>query len=93
MSSYYTIYVSNLPSEPITLIRQNLYALFSTYGEVLDINTKKELPRQAFVVLNDEDAGRLALRELEGFEFFGKKLKVEVAKQKSHLVENLENGA
>lgn len=89
--NYNTLYVSNLPSDNISLIRQNLYVLFSTYGEVLDINTKKELPRQAFVILNDENSSKLALRELQGIEFLGNKLNIEVAKSKSKLVESLES--
>lgn len=57
-------------------LRRSLYALFATYGEVIDIVTKKEerMREQAFVVYNDVASATAALRSLNGFIFYDKNL-------------------
>jgi RNA recognition motif-containing protein len=50
--------------------------LFSTYGSVLDINVLRtaKMRGQAHVVFKDVQTAVQAMRNLEGFEFFGKNI-------------------
>jgi RNA recognition motif-containing protein len=57
-------------------LKRNLYMLFATYGVVLDVVALKttKMRGQAHVVFRDVDTSTQALRALDGFEFFGKKM-------------------
>lgn len=73
-----SLYISNLPTSKIQKpdLRTALYALFSTYGPVLDVvalRTEK-MRGQAHIVYRDIQAATQAMRALQGFEFFGKEL-------------------
>lgn len=72
------LYCTNLPDRRIQKndLRTALYALFSTYGTVLDVVTMKtvKMRGQAHIVFKDVQASTQALRALQGFEFFGKQM-------------------
>ena len=72
----FRLYCTNLPDRRIQKqdLRTALYALFSTYGTVLDIVCMKtnKMRGQAHIVFRDVQASTQALRALQGFEFFGK---------------------
>jgi len=71
------LYVTNLPEKKInkTELKRALYMLFSTYGPVLDIVTRRMNMRgQAHVVYRDIQTSTQAMRALQGFDFFGKEM-------------------
>lgn len=81
-----TLYVHNL-NDKINrdLLKHHLFLLFSTYGEVFDINMK--MRGQAHVVLQSEAAAARALKALLLTLLFGKKMKIEFAKAKTKCIE------
>ncbi|KAF2265596.1 RNA-binding domain-containing protein [Lojkania enalia] len=88
-----TLYVHNLPDAPRNRdLKRSLYMLFATYGVVLDVITikNKKMRGQAHVVFRDIDSSTQAMRALQGFNFFGKDMKIEYAKSKSHTFAKLE---
>ncbi|KAK4983546.1 hypothetical protein LTR50_007154 [Elasticomyces elasticus] len=85
-----SLYLSNLPDKlPKEDLRRSLYYLFTTYGSVLDIVALKtpKLRGQAHVLFKDVTSATMALRALQGFEFFGKKM---YAKTKSDYLAKLD---
>lgn len=72
-----------------------MYMLFSTYGPVLDIVTTRvgskgqKMRGQAHVVFRDVQTSTQAMRALQGFDFFGKELKIVYAKGTSHIIPRL----
>ncbi|KAG5933650.1 hypothetical protein E4U60_004350 [Claviceps pazoutovae] len=89
-----TLYVTNLPSSKIQKadLRTALYMLFSTYGPVLDVVALKTMNMrgQAHIVFRDVQTATQAMRSLDGQEMFGRKLKIQYAKSKSHFVAKLD---
>lgn len=77
-----------------TELRRQLYALFSTYGKVIDVvATRAEGGRgQAFVVFQNLASATAARRALEGFEFHERGLQISYAKSKSRATIVLERG-
>jgi len=73
-----TLYINNLPSAKLQKadLRISLYALFSTYGPVLDVVALKttKMRGQAHIVFRDIQAATQAMRALQGFDFFGKEM-------------------
>lgn len=69
------MYVTNIPSTKIQKedLRRSLYILFSTYGAVLDVVALRTMKMrgQAHIVFRDVQTATMAMRELQGFEFFG----------------------
>ena len=55
-------------------LKQSLYALFTTYGFVLDIVATKigTMRGQAFIVFNEVPSAAAAMRALQGFNFYDK---------------------
>ncbi|GAQ86276.1 putative RNA recognition motif containing protein [Klebsormidium nitens] len=84
-----TIYVSNL-NEKIKKeeMKKSLYAVFSQFGKILDIVNLKtlKLRGQAWVVFDDITAATNALRQMQGFPFYDKPMKIAYAKTKSDAV-------
>jgi hypothetical protein len=84
-----TIYVSNL-NEKIKKdeMKKSLYAVFSQFGKILDIVNLKtlKLRGQAWVVFDDITAATNALRQMQGFPFYDKPMKIGYAKTKSDAV-------
>ncbi|KAK3310101.1 uncharacterized protein B0T15DRAFT_387341 [Chaetomium strumarium] len=89
-----TLYVTNLPSAKIQKedLRTALYMLFSTYGAVLDVVALKTMKMrgQAHIVYKDIQTATQAMRSLDGFEFFGRPMKISYAKSKSNIVAKLD---
>lgn len=70
-----------------------LTELFSEYGTILEIVAKKNLKAkgQAFIVFDDPESAEKAIEEVQGFEIFGKEMRLEKARTKSDaFVENTE---
>ena len=73
----FRLYVSNLTDKLQKAdLRLSLYALFSTYGPVLDVVAlmTMKMRGQAHIVYRDIQASTQAMRSLQGFEFFGKEM-------------------
>ncbi|KAI9664861.1 MAG: U2 snRNP complex subunit msl1 [Bathelium mastoideum] len=88
-----TLYCKNLPDKMQKEdLRRALYALFSTYGPVLDIVALKtpNMRGQAHVVFRDIQASGYAKQALNNFNFFGKDMKIEYAKGKSNTIAKLD---
>ncbi|KAJ9660126.1 hypothetical protein H2201_007033 [Coniosporium apollinis] len=88
-----TLYLSNLPDKLQKAdLRRSLYMLFSTYGPVLDVVALKtsKMRGQAHVVFRDVQAASQAMRQLQGWDFFGKEMKIAYAKGKSDTIAKLD---
>lgn len=55
-------------------LKRSLYALFSQFGQILDIVAMKTMKMrgQAFVIFRELAAATNALRQLQGFPFYNK---------------------
>ncbi|CAL5867719.1 uncharacterized protein PFLUO_LOCUS1938 [Penicillium psychrofluorescens] len=87
-----TLYCTNLPDKLRKYdLRLSLYALFSTYGPVLDVVAMKtnKMRGQAHIVFKDVQASTQALRALQGFDFFGREMKIVYAKGQSNVIAKL----
>ncbi|OAX78007.1 hypothetical protein ACJ72_07688 [Emergomyces africanus] len=87
-----TLYCTNLPDKlKKPDLRLALYTLFSTYGTVLDVVAIKtaKMRGQAHVVFRDIQASTQAMRALQGFEFFGKEMKIVYGKGSSDIIAKL----
>ncbi|KAL4951189.1 hypothetical protein BDW69DRAFT_42241 [Aspergillus filifer] len=87
-----TLYCTNLTDKLRKPdLRLSLYTLFSTYGTVLDIVAMKteKMRGQAHIVFRDVQASTQAMRALQGFEFFGKPMKIVYAKGTSDVIARL----
>ncbi|KAF2273561.1 U2 small nuclear ribonucleoprotein B [Westerdykella ornata] len=81
-----TVYVNNLEERiKIDTMKQALHAVFDHYGPILDIVAKKSLKRkgQAFIVFDSQKSCLDAIEEMTGFEMYGKKMRVTLAKTHS----------
>lgn len=88
-----TLYCKNLPDKlQKANLRRSLYLLFATYGPILDIVALKtpKMRGQAHIVFRDVQASTQAMRALQGFEFFGKEMKLSYAKSKSVTISKLD---
>ena len=58
----------------ISELKKSLYAIFSQFGQILDIVALKSLKMrgQAFVIFKDINSGTNALRSMQGFPFYDK---------------------
>ncbi|KYQ93020.1 U2 small nuclear ribonucleoprotein B [Tieghemostelium lacteum] len=88
-----TIYINNL-YEKISkkkLVEQ-LYSLFTKYGSILEIIASKSDKKrgQAFVVFQDLTSASNALREMNGFKFLDKPMRIQYSKNKSDAVAKLD---
>ncbi|PKY04012.1 RNA binding domain protein [Aspergillus campestris IBT 28561] len=87
-----TLYCTNLPDKLRKYdLRLSLYTLFSTYGVVLDVVAMKtqKMRGQAHIVFKDVQSSTQAMRALQGFEFFGKQMKIVYAKGSSNVIAKL----
>ncbi|KAI0701165.1 hypothetical protein BC835DRAFT_1265322 [Cytidiella melzeri] len=82
-----TLYIKNLNDKvQKEELRQQLFALFTTYGRVLDVVALKtqKMRGQAFIVFSDLAGATAALRACEGIVFYDKPMHIEYAKTKSY---------
>eukprot|EP00929_Paragymnodinium_shiwhaense_P062545 TRINITY_DN31218_c0_g1_i1.p1 TRINITY_DN31218_c0_g1~~TRINITY_DN31218_c0_g1_i1.p1 ORF type:complete len:210 (-),score=40.21 TRINITY_DN31218_c0_g1_i1:97-726(-) len=72
-----TVYVGNLPDD---IRRRDLQYLFEEFGNVRHVDIKQGAPNQAFAFLDfDDDRGAwAAVRQLNGYDFEGELLRVEL---------------
>jgi len=85
----HTLYINNL-FEKLKKedLKKSLYHLYSTYGNVLDIVANKtyKLGGQAWIIYDDLSGSTKALKEMQGFMFYGKPMRVSFAKAKSDVI-------
>lgn len=88
----HTIYINNL-NEKVKKdeLKKSLYAIFSQFGQILDIVALKTLKMrgQAFVVFKDINSSTNALRSMQGFPFYDKPMRIQYAKTDSDAVAKL----
>lgn len=84
-----TIYINNL-NEKIKKeeLKKSLYAIFSQFGQILDIVALKTLKMrgQAFVIFKEIASSTNALRSMQGFPFYDKPMRIQYAKQDSDMI-------
>ncbi|THH10236.1 hypothetical protein EW145_g1455 [Phellinidium pouzarii] len=84
-----TLYINNL-NDKINKdeLRAQLFALFMTYGRVIDVVAQKgkKMKGQAFLVFADLAEATAAMRACEGILFYDKPLHIHYAKTKSYAV-------
>ena len=84
-----TLYVNHLNEKiKIDLLRENLYYLFSQFGDVLEINLRKsrKMRGQAFIVYKDINEATRAKVSLNNFLFLGSRINVDYARTKSDII-------
>ncbi|KAF8138541.1 hypothetical protein EV363DRAFT_1314227 [Boletus edulis] len=82
-----TLYINNLNDKVDTQeLRSQLYALFTTYGKVMDVVASKapKMRGQAFLAFTDLTAATTAMRACEGMVFYEKPMRISYAKSKSY---------
>ncbi len=69
-------------------LKKSLYAIFSQFGQILDIVALKTLKMrgQAFVIFSDVTSASNALRSMQGFPFYDKPMRIQYAKETSDLI-------
>lgn len=69
-------------------MKKSLYAIFSQFGQILDIVALKTLKMrgQAFVIFNDVNSASNALRSMQGFPFYDKPMRIQYAKIESDII-------
>ncbi|PBK72691.1 RNA-binding domain-containing protein [Armillaria solidipes] len=82
-----TLYINNL-NDKVNKdeLRTQLFALFTTYGKLVDIVASKSpaMRGQAFLVFTDLAGATAALRACEGMMFYDKPMHIDYAKTKSY---------
>ena len=90
---HHTLYLSNIDwSIKKPVLRRALYTLFSRHGKILDVVAlrKDGLRGQAWIIFEDVAAATAALQADQGFEFFGRGLKIAYANEKSDRIAKME---
>ncbi|KAF7650763.1 hypothetical protein LDENG_00121040 [Lucifuga dentata] len=85
----HTIYINNINDKvKKEELMRSLYALFSQFGQVVDIVALKTMKMrgQAFVVFKELAASTNALRQLQGFPFYNKPMRIQYAKTDSEVI-------
>ncbi|XP_003425274.1 U1 small nuclear ribonucleoprotein A isoform X1 [Nasonia vitripennis] len=84
-----TIYINNL-NEKIKKdeLKKSLYAIFSQFGQILDIVALKTLKMrgQAFVIFKEIASATNALRSMQGFPFYDKPMRINYSKTDSDII-------
>ncbi|KAI5644167.1 RNA recognition motif domain-containing protein [Phthorimaea operculella] len=88
----HTIYINNL-NEKIKKdeLKKSLYAIFSQFGQILDIVALKTLKMrgQAFVIFKEIASATVALRSMQGFPFYDKPMRIQYCKTDSDVIAKL----
>ncbi|XP_044045347.1 U2 small nuclear ribonucleoprotein B'' [Siniperca chuatsi] len=85
----HTIYINNINDKvKKEELKRSLYALFSQFGQIVDIVAMKTMKMrgQAFVVFKELTAATNALRQLQGFPFYNKPMRIQYAKTDSEVI-------
>lgn len=85
----HTIYINNL-NEKVKKddLKKSLYAIFSQFGQILDIVALKTLKMrgQAFVIFKEISSATNALRTMQGFPFYDKPMRIAYSKTDSDVI-------
>ncbi|KAM3960769.1 U1 small nuclear ribonucleoprotein A snf [Aphomia sociella] len=85
----HTIYINNL-NEKIKKeeLKKSLYAIFSQFGQILDIVALKTLKMrgQAFVIFKEIASATVALRSMQTFPFYDKPMRIQYSKTDSDVI-------
>lgn len=88
-----TVYINNL-NEKIKkdALKKSIYSVFSQFGKIVDVVCCRglKLRGQAWVVFADVGAATNALRQMQGFPFYDKPMRIAFAKSKSDMVAKAE---
>ncbi|KAJ8608428.1 hypothetical protein CTAYLR_010330 [Chrysophaeum taylorii] len=88
-----TVYINNL-NEKIKkeVLKKSLYSVFSQFGKILDIVCCRgiRLRGQAWVVFAEVGSATNALRQMQGFPFYDKPMRIAFAKVKSDIVAKID---
>ncbi|KAE8600959.1 hypothetical protein XENTR_v10013476 [Xenopus tropicalis] len=85
----HTVYINNLCDKvKKPELKRSLYALFSQFGHVVDIVALKTMKMrgQAFVIFKELSSATNALRQLQGFPFYNKPMRIQYAKSDSDVI-------
>uniref|UniRef100_A0A3P8UIT8 Small nuclear ribonucleoprotein polypeptide B2 n=1 Tax=Cynoglossus semilaevis TaxID=244447 RepID=A0A3P8UIT8_CYNSE len=85
----HTVYINNINDKvKKEELKRSLYALFSQFGQILDIVAMKTIKMrgQAFVIFKELAAATNALRQLQGFPFYNKPMRIQYAKTDSDII-------
>ncbi|NP_001088194.1 small nuclear ribonucleoprotein polypeptide B L homeolog isoform X1 [Xenopus laevis] len=85
----HTVYINNLCDKvKKPELKRSLYALFSQFGHVVDIVALKTMKMrgQGFVIFKELSSATNALRQLQGFPFYSKPMRIQYAKTDSDVV-------
>ncbi|KAM9769732.1 U2 small nuclear ribonucleoprotein B'' isoform 1-T3 [Menidia menidia] len=85
----HTIYINNINDKvKKEELKRSLYALLSQFGQIIDIVAMKtsRMRGQAFVVFKELAAATNALRQLQGFPFYNKPMRIQYAKTDSEVI-------
>ena len=84
-----TLYINNL-NEKIKkdALKKSIYSVFSQFGKIVDVVCCRGITRrgQAWVVFTDVGAATNALRQMQGFPFYDKPMRIAFAKSKSDVI-------
>jgi RNA recognition motif-containing protein len=63
-------------------LKKSLYAIFSQFGQILDIVALKNLKMrgQAFVIFKEINSASAALKSMQGFPFYDKPMRIAYAR-------------
>ena len=63
-------------------MKKSLYAIFSQFGQILDIVALKNLKMrgQAFVIFKEINSASAALKSMQGFPFYDKPMRIAYAR-------------
>ncbi|KAL8173340.1 UNVERIFIED_CONTAM: U2 small nuclear ribonucleoprotein B'' [Gekko kuhli] len=88
----HTLYINNVNDKiKKEELKRSLYALFSQFGHVVDIVALKTMKMrgQAFVIFKELGSSTNALRQLQGFPFYGKPMRIQYAKTDSDVISKM----
>jgi len=88
----HTIYINNLNDKiKKEELKRSLHAIFSQFGQILDIVALKTLKMrgQAFVIFKDISSATNALRSMQGFPFYDKPMRINYCKTESDAVSKM----
>ncbi|KAG7462865.1 hypothetical protein MATL_G00189280 [Megalops atlanticus] len=88
----HTIYINNVNDKiKKEELKRSLYALFSQFGQIIDIVALKTMRMrgQAFVVFKELGSATNALRQLQGFPFYNKPMRIQYAKTDSEVISKM----
>ncbi|KAF6155561.1 hypothetical protein GIB67_004555 [Kingdonia uniflora] len=84
-----TIYINNLNEKTkMEELKKSLYAVFSQFGKIIEVLAFKTLKHkgQAWVVFEDVSSATSALKQMQGFPFYEKPMRIQYAKTKSDVI-------